>query len=1166
MSSLIRKLAPLALMCASASSIAQGVVIGSTSFPLGERAFPSASECLSQDGCGSEDYRLVDFSDPLLRPVPAIRALLGRRLDLVAIDLDAMDEVRLTFPEPIINRGGDDLYLAQGEFVADLADAVGLNDVQVRFGDSPVWHTVPGNVFVPDTGLLPTVFYQDPEIKSDAYQLWFAKVDLSAFGLAPDGAVTQVTIRGVVNAGASGLDLSVVGNLNGGGLANAPPVANDDTYTIGEDTTLATNEADGVLANDSDADGDVLTAVLDVGPANGTMALNEDGSFSYVPRRDFFGADVFQYHVFDGLDNSSVASVSITVNPSNDAPVVSDDIYVTDEDVSLHVPMPGVLGNDADVDGDSLLAVVVGPPTYGVLMANGDGSFVYAPNENFAGTDEFLYQATDGLASSSIATVSITVNAVNDTPVANAGPDQSVRVGETVDLDGSASSDVEGDLLTYGWSLVVTPAGSVAVLSDSTAAKPIFDVDVPGTYVARLVVSDGSVESLPDSVSISTINSAPVANAGPDRTVSVGDAATLDGSGSGDVDGDALAFEWSFVSVPDGSAAALSDAQEVMATFGVDAPGTYIVQLVVNDGVVDSAADTVSISTLNSAPVAHAGVDRTVPVGETVTLDGGGSSDVDGDALTFRWSLIGTPAGSAASLSDTVAVMPSFDVDVAGTYVAQLIVNDGRVDSDPDTVAISTVNSAPVANAGPNQTALVGDSVTLNGGSSSDVDGDALGYRWSLVVVPIGSGATLSDPATVMPSFGVDVAGTYVAQLIVNDGRVDSVPDTVSISTRNSAPVADAGPDQTAFVGDTVTLDGGGSTDVDGDLLTFRWSLSDVPAGSAASLLDPAAVRPIFEVDVPGAYVAQLIVNDGLVDSDPDTVSVSTINSAPVANAGSDQTVQAGATVFLDGSRSSDVDGDPLTYRWSLIGIPQGSQTVLFDAATIDPAFLADLPGTYVAQLIVSDGYLDSTADSVTVLATSGGTPPPGVPGDATLTVDEVKWRAEVGELVARGKGAAGAQVVVLSADSRHVFGVTVVDTDGKWRLVIALSEAVPCRIRAEAGDRFAERDVGGAPQGCLFKLKEAEWRSGDGELEVKGRGQPGASVVVRAVESGQLLGTGLVDALGDWRLKVALSTAVPCHVRADSAGWSAVIAVNGAPSNCGATNEVASNQQSGQE
>src|SRR5205823_715162 len=162
-------------------------------------------------------------------------------------------------------------------------------------------------------------------------------------------------------------------------------VAVNDSYTTAEDTQL-TVSAPGVLANDSDVDGDVLSAVLVSNPTHGTLTLNGDGSFTYMPALNYNGVDSFTYKASDGQAQSGVATVTITVTPVNDAPVAAnDDSYTTPEDTQLTVSAPGVLANDSDVDGDALSAVLVSGPSHGTLTLNGDGSFRYSTALNYNG-------------------------------------------------------------------------------------------------------------------------------------------------------------------------------------------------------------------------------------------------------------------------------------------------------------------------------------------------------------------------------------------------------------------------------------------------------------------------------------------------------------------------------------------------------------------------------------------------------------------------------------------------------------------------------------------------------------------------------------------------------------------------------------------------------------
>ncbi|MDB5738993.1 MAG: outer rane adhesin like protein [Alphaproteobacteria bacterium] len=258
---------------------------------------------------------------------------------------------------------------------------------------------------------------------------------------------------------------SATGTFTPNGPVNHAPVAlADPGYATNEDTALAVNAANGVLANDTDADGDTLTASIVTGPTHAlNFTLNPDGSFNYTPTANFHGTDTFTYQANDGHGGTSNATATITIASVNDAPVaVADPGYATNEDTALSVNAAnGVLANDTDVDGDTLTASIVTGPTHALSFTlNPDGSFNYTPTANFHGTDTFTYQANDGHGGTSNATATITIASVNDAPVAvdDSGYSTTVNTALVVPATGvlANDTDVDGDPLT---SAIVTNAG-----------------------------------------------------------------------------------------------------------------------------------------------------------------------------------------------------------------------------------------------------------------------------------------------------------------------------------------------------------------------------------------------------------------------------------------------------------------------------------------------------------------------------------------------------------------------------------------------------------------------------------------------------------------------------------------------------------------------------------
>lgn len=344
--------------------------------------------------------------------------------------------------------------------------------------------------------------------------------------------------------------------------------------------------------------------------------------------------------------------------------------------------------------------------------------------------------------------------------------------------------------------------------------------------------------------------------------------------------------------------------------------------------------------------------------GTIETLAGTGSSGFGGD---------GGPAANA--LFDSV-------VGVTLDGYGNLFITDGN-NNRIRRVFLGSANQAPVANAGGNQTVHVGTPVNLDGSASSDPDENyPLTYAWQITSSPSGSVAPLSGPNSVNPSFTADIPGDYTVGLVVNDALgASSTVDEVIISTYNTPPVADAGPDQSVvLIGSTLQLDGTQSWDDDGDGLAYEWAITTRPATSGATLSSTSSATPIFVADVHGDYVASLTVSDPWVSSETDTVIVTFENVRPVADGGGNQDVLAGDAVFLNGSGSTDANGDSLTYSWSFVSRPAGSTATLTGTNTYMTSFTADEAGTYVVSLVVNDGYADSDPSNASVEAISAET------------------------------------------------------------------------------------------------------------------------------------------------------------------------------------------------
>ncbi len=570
-------------------------------------------------------------------------------------------------------------------------------------------------------------------------------------------------------------------------------------------------------------------------------------------------------------------------------------------------------------------------------------------------------------------------------PVADAGPNQTVNEGVTVTLDGSNSSDPDGDISSYQWTQT---AGIPVTLSSTTAAQPTFtapDVGSGGESLTfQLTVTDsGGLQSTDNCiVNVTWINLPPTANAGPNQTVNEGVTVTLDGSNSSDPDGDISSYQWTQIS---GSSVTLSSTTAAQPTFTAPNVGpsgeSLTFQLKVTDSGGLQSTDTciVNVTWINLPPTADAGPDQTVNEGVTVALDGFNSTDPDDGIASYLWTQTG---GTPVTLSSTTAVQPTFTSPNVGpsgeSLTFQLTVTDsgGLQSTDTCIVTVSSVNLPPTADAGPDQTANEGDTITLDGSNSTDPDDGIASYLWEQTGGPA---VTLSDPSAAQTTFSAPVVGPGGAamtfMLTVTDAFGSQATDSciVNITNGNAPPTADAGPDQTVNEGDTVTLDGSNSTDPDDGIGSYLWKQL---GGSQVTLSDPPAAAPTFpapDVGMSGESLTfQLTVTDGggLKSTATSIVNVSWVNASPWADAGPDQTVEEGATVTLDGSNSTDPDDGIASYLWTQTA---GPPVTLSDASAVQPTFvtpIVDLSGaTLTFRLTAEDigGLQASSQVSVTI-------------------------------------------------------------------------------------------------------------------------------------------------------------------------------------------------------
>lgn len=309
---------------------------------------------------------------------------------------------------------------------------------------------------------------------------------------------------------------------------NDLPIAVSDAFSINEDIVLSilATDANNLLNNDSDADGDTLTVSLVSGTSNGTLSLNSDGAFNYTPNLNFNSTDSFIYQISDGNGGTAQANVTLTVNSVNDLPVALDDSYSFAEDFTwVRAVTDGdqLLSNDTDADSDVLTVntMPISGVSNGTLTLNSDGSFTYIPDADFFSQDSFTYEISDGKGGTAQASVTLIVNAVNDIPVVVSNTksftfDEDMTLIKLATDDNNlltGASDVDGDSLTVTLDSGVTNNGLLTVNGDGSF-QYIPNLNINGidadTFTYQVIDGKGGVsETVTVSLNIQAVNDAP---------------------------------------------------------------------------------------------------------------------------------------------------------------------------------------------------------------------------------------------------------------------------------------------------------------------------------------------------------------------------------------------------------------------------------------------------------------------------------------------------------------------------------------------------------------------------------------------------------------------------------------------------------------------------------
>lgn len=806
------------------------------------------------------------------------------------------------------------------------------------------------------------------------------------------------------------------------------PVANDDpdgapltTYVVNEDNVLSV-AAPGLLANDSDSPWDTLSASLRGGPANGAVVVYGDGSFTYTPNANYYGSDTFTYWACDGGGSCDWATAHIEVFSVEDAPLAVPDSYSVNEDGVLNVSAPGVRANDSDGDDffapfwDTLTvsATPVSNVSHGSLSISADGAFTYTPSANYFGPDEFSYRICDPTSRCDTAVVSLTVNSVNDPPVAADDSDSTDEdVPVTINVLANDNDPVEGDPLSViGVSQGAN--GSVSFTAADVTYSPNANWFGSDSFTYTISDGNGGTDSAAVSVTVNSVNDPPIAvgdpwPASPPLVVGQGGSLAVDvlaNDYENPVEGDILRISSVQSPTAQGGAAVINnngtpgDPSDDYIDYTPDpvfhdplAPDTFT--YVLDDGQAINNTDSATVTVyVNDAPVASS---DSYAIDEDDTLDVPGllslptvldnDSDPNGDAITAV--LIAAPGNAFAFTlnadgSFTYTPNPNYNGPDGFSYQA----TDSGLSSNIAMVAIDVlpINDAPVAADDTARTNVDTPAVIDVLANDTDVDGDPLSVSDPPLGVPTAtaSGTVLNNGGNITYTPNAAFVGVDTFTYDVSDGNGGTATASVTVTVSGAPTANDDGPYST-FEDTLLTIPApgvlGNDTDPNGDPLTAN-KLSDPGNGSVTLNANGSfTYTPAPNWNGTDSFTYEACDTGSLCDGPATvTIAVQAVNDDPIAAGDSSTTPEDTMKSIPVLANDSDPDGDPLSISAYDGTSAQGGTITLDDMGDGDPTndeLVYDPPSNYYSPpgspdtftYTITDGTgrFDTATVSVTV-------------------------------------------------------------------------------------------------------------------------------------------------------------------------------------------------------